>query len=65
MSIDLPVVKKDELNVSVHNGVLTISGTRHHKFESYDDNEKHKHFITNELHQNPNNTETEKGHILN
>jgi len=37
VSMDLPGVKKDELNLTVHNGVLTVSGTRHHKFESYDD----------------------------
>jgi len=37
VSMDLPGVKKDELNVTVHNGVLTVSGTRHHKFQSSDD----------------------------
>ena len=37
VSMDLPGVKKDELDVTVHNGVLTVSGTRHHKFESSDD----------------------------
>ena len=40
VSMDLPGVKKDELNVTVHNGVLTVSGTRHHKFESYDDDDE-------------------------
>ena len=42
VSMDLPGVKKDELNVTVHNGVLTVSGTRHHKFESYDDDDDEK-----------------------
>ena len=37
VSMDLPGVKKDELNVTVHNGVLTVSGTCHHKFQSSDD----------------------------
>ena len=37
VSMDLPGVKKDELDVTVHNGVLTVSGTRHHKFQSSDD----------------------------
>jgi len=37
VSMDLPGVKKDELNVTVHNVVLTVSGTRHHKFQSSDD----------------------------
>lgn len=32
VSMDLPGVKKDELDVSVHNGVLTVSGVRRHKF---------------------------------
>ena len=40
VSMDLPGVKKEELNVSVHNGVLTVSGTRHHKFVSDDKDEK-------------------------
>ena len=42
VSMDLPGVKKDELNVSVHNGVLTVSGTRRHKFESSDEDEEKK-----------------------
>jgi len=37
VSMDLPGVKKEELNITVHNGVLTVSGTRHHKFEAHDD----------------------------
>jgi len=40
VSMDLPGVKKDELNVTVHNGVLTVSGTRRHKFESFDDDDE-------------------------
>jgi len=40
VSMDLPGVKKDELDVSVHNGMLTVSGVRRHKFESHDDEEK-------------------------
>jgi len=40
VSMDLPGVKKDELDVSVHNGMLTVSGVRRHKFESHDDDEK-------------------------
>ena len=40
VSMDLPGVKKEELNVSVHNGVLTVSGTRRHKFVSDDKDEK-------------------------
>jgi len=40
VSMDLPGVKKDELNITIHNGVLTVSGTRHHKFESHDDDEE-------------------------
>jgi len=42
VSMDLPGVKKDELNVTVHNGVLTVSGTRRHKFESYDDDDENE-----------------------
>ena len=42
VSMDLPGVKKDELNVTVHNGVLTVSGTRRHKFETYDDDDDKK-----------------------
>jgi len=37
VSMDLPGVKKDELNITIHDGVLTVSGTRHHKFETHDD----------------------------
>jgi len=40
VSMDLPGVKKEELNVSVHNGVLTVSGTRRHKFEEKKDEKK-------------------------
>ena len=32
VSMDLPGVKKEEVNVSVHDGVLTVSGVRHHQF---------------------------------
>jgi len=42
VSMDLPGVKKDELNVSVHNGVLTVSGSRRHKFETDDNEEEEK-----------------------
>jgi len=42
VSMDLPGVKKDELNITVHNGVLTVSGTRHHKFETHDDDDDEK-----------------------
>jgi len=40
VSMDLPGVKKDELNVSVHDGVLTVSGTRRHKFASDESDEE-------------------------
>jgi len=39
VSMDLPGVKKEELNVTVHNGVLTVSGTRRHKFESKEEDD--------------------------
>ena len=39
VSMDLPGVKKDELDVSVHNGVLTVSGVRRHKFVTSDKDE--------------------------
>jgi len=42
VSMDLPGVKKDELDISIHNGLLTVSGTRHHKFESHDDDDEKK-----------------------
>jgi len=42
VSMDLPGVKKEELNVTVHNGVLTVSGTRRHKFESEEDDGEKK-----------------------
>jgi len=40
VSMDLPGVKKDELDVTVHDGVLTVSGTRRHKFETHEDDEE-------------------------
>ena len=42
VSMDLPGVKKDELDVTVHNGVLTVSGTRRHKFATHEDDDDEK-----------------------
>ena len=40
VSMDLPGVKKEEVNVSVHDGVLTVSGVRHHQFMTPEKEEK-------------------------
>ena len=43
VSMDLPGVKKEDVSVSVHDGVLTVSGVRHHQFmtpEKGDEEEK-------------------------
>ena len=40
ISMDLPGVKKEEVNVSVHDGVLTVSGVRHHQFMTPEKEEK-------------------------
>ena len=42
VSMDLPGVKKEDLTVSVHDGVLTVSGTRHHKFVAREGDDKDK-----------------------
>ena len=40
ISADLPEVKKEDVNVSVENGYLTISGERRHESEDEDSNKK-------------------------
>lgn len=42
VSMDLPGVKKEEVNVSVHDGVLTVSGVRHHQFMTPEKEEEKK-----------------------
>ena len=42
VSMDLPGVKKEEVNVSVHDGVLTVSGVRHHQFMTPEKEEESK-----------------------
>ena len=42
VSMDLPGVKKEEVNVSVHDGVLTVSGVRHHQFMTPEKEEEEK-----------------------
>jgi HSP20 family protein len=41
ITADLPDVKKEDMNVSVENGYLTISGERHHESEDEDSKKKY------------------------
>jgi HSP20 family protein len=34
VSVELPGMKKEDINISVHNGVLTVSGERRHEQEN-------------------------------